>query len=498
MSTADIVVVGAGIVGLAVARELALRDPRRRVVVLEREDRVGTHQTGRNSGVVHAGIYYAPGSLKARLCVAGMRELAAYCQARELEYERCGKLIVALDPGELPALDELERRGHANGVPGLRRLDAAGLREIEPHAAGIAALHSPETAIVDFAAIARAYADDLREAGGEVVTDAAVEGIEVRAAAAAESPVVARVGADEPSPVGGPPAGADQPAAGTESAAGASSRRNVLPHLRGEVAESPAAGASSRRNILPHSRGEVAEAPAAGASSQRNVLPHSRGEVAEAPAAGASSRRIVLRHRRGEVVAGFAVFCAGAWSDRLATMAGAPADPRIVPFRGSYMRLVANRRELVRGLIYPVPDPRLPFLGVHLTRHLGGDVLIGPTALLAPTNGRRLGATLRWPGTWRMARRWWRTGLTELQHAISPATLTRAAARYVPELQPGDAEPAWAGVRAQAVARDGRLVDDFAFSHTERALHVRNAPSPAATASLAIAKYVADQAERAL
>jgi L-2-hydroxyglutarate oxidase len=454
MSTADIVVVGAGIVGLAVARELALRDPRRRVVVLEREDRVGTHQTGRNSGVVHAGIYYAPGSLKARLCVAGMRELAAYCEARGLEYERCGKLIVALDPGELPALDELERRGHANGVLGLRRLDAAGLREIEPHAAGIAALHSPETAIVDFAAIARAYADDLREAGGEIVTDAAVEGIEVRAAAAAESPVVARVGTDEPSPVGGPPAGADQPAAGTESAAGASSRRNVLPH--------------------------------------------SRGEVAESPAAGASSRRIVLRHRRGEVVAGFAVFCAGAWSDRLATMAGAPADPRIVPFRGSYMRLVANRRELVRGLIYPVPDPRLPFLGVHLTRHLGGDVLIGPTALLAPTNGRRLGATLRWPGTWRMARRWWRTGLTELQHAISPATLTRAAARYVPELQPGDAEPAWAGVRAQAVARDGRLVDDFAFSHTERALHVRNAPSPAATASLAIAKYVADEAERAL
>ena len=476
MSTADIVVVGAGIVGLAVARELALRDPRRRVVVLEREDRVGTHQTGRNSGVVHAGIYYAPGSLKARLCVPGMRELAAYCEARELEYERCGKLIVALDPGELPALDELERRGHANGVPDLRRLDAAGLREIEPHAAGIAALHSPETAIVDFAAIARAYADDLREAGGEIVTEAAVEGIEVRAAAAAESPVVARVGADEPSPVGGPPAGADQPAAGTESAAGASSRRNVLPHLRGEVAESPAAGASSRRNVLPHSR----------------------GEVAESPAAGASSRRIVLRHRRGEVVAGFAVFCAGAWSDRLATMAGAPADPRIVPFRGSYMRLVANRRELVRGLIYPVPDPRLPFLGVHLTRHLGGDVLIGPTALLAPTNGRRLGATLRWPGTWRMARRWWRTGLTELQHAISPATLTRAAARYVPELQPGDAEPAWAGVRAQAVARDGRLVDDFAFSHTERALHVRNAPSPAATASLAIAKYVADEAERAL
>src|SRR5215207_3173876 len=247
MSTADVAVVGAGIVGLAVARELALRDPRRRVVVLEREDRVGAHQTGRNSGVVHAGIYYAPGSLKARLCVAGMRELAAYCQAQELEYERCGKLIVALDPGELPALDELERRGHANAVPGLRRVDATGLREIEPHAAGSAALHSPETAIVDFAAVARAYADDLREAGGVIVTGAAVEGVEVRAAAA-ESPAVARIA----------------------------------------VATS-----------------------------------------------GASPRRIVLRHSRGEVVAGFAVFCAGASSDRLAMMAGAPADPRIVPFRGS-------------------------------------------------------------------------------------------------------------------------------------------------------------------
>jgi (S)-2-hydroxyglutarate dehydrogenase len=398
----DIAVVGAGIVGLAVARELTRRDPQRRVVVLERADRVASHQTGRNSGVVHAGIYYAPGSLKARLCVAGVRELAAYCDERGLAYERCGKVIVALERGEVPALDELARRGEANGVPGLRRLDEAGLREVEPHAAGIAALHSPETAIVDFAAIARALGDDVREAGGEIVTGAAVEGVEVR--------------------------------------------------------------------------GRAGPAPAA-------------------PATGAA-RRIVLRHSGGEVVAGFAVFCAGAWSDRLAVLAGAGADPRIVPFRGAYMRLVPHRRELVRGLIYPVPDPRLPFLGVHLTRHLDGDVMIGPTALLTP--GGRLGDTLRWPGTWRMARRWWRTGVTELHHALSPAALTRAAARYVPELEPGDAEPAWAGVRAQAIARDGRLVDDFAFSHTERALHVRNAPSPAATASLAIARHVADEAERAL
>jgi (S)-2-hydroxyglutarate dehydrogenase len=390
MSTADIVVVGAGIVGLAVARELALRDPRRRVVVLEREDRVGTHQTGHNSGVVHAGIYYAPGSLKARLCVEGARELYGFCERHDIPVERCGKVIVALTPEELPGLDALEERGRRNGVPGLRRVDRAGLRELEPHAEGVAALHSPATGIVDFPAVARALAAEVAERGGTLALGREVTDVDSRP-----------------------------------------------------------------------------------------------GEV-------------VLSTPAGELAARHAVFCAGAWSDRLATMAGAPADPRIVPFRGSYMRLVANRRELVRGLIYPVPDPRLPFLGVHLTRHLGGDVLIGPTALLAPTNGRRLGATLRWPGTWRMARRWWRTGLTELQHAISPATLTRAAARYVPELQPGDAEPAWAGVRAQAVARDGRLVDDFAFSHTERALHVRNAPSPAATASLAIAKYVADEAERAL
>jgi 2-hydroxyglutarate dehydrogenase len=389
----QIAVVGAGIVGLAVARELALRDPRRRVVVLEREEHVAMHQTSRNSGVVHAGIYYAPESLKARLCVAGARELAAYCEARGLAYDRCGKLIVALGPGDLPALDELARRGAANGVAGLRRLDAAALREIEPHAAGIAALHSPATAIADFAAIARALADDLRAAGGEVVTNAAVAGVELRGA--------------------GP------------------------------------------------------------------------------------GRRIVLRHARGELAAGFAVFCAGAASARLARLAGAAPDPWIVPFRGAYMRLVPRRRELVRGLIYPVPDPRLPFLGVHLTRTTGGDVLIGPTALPAPAGPRDLAATLLRPGSWRLARRWWRTGVTELHRAVSPAALAREAARYVPALDPRDAEPAWVGVRAQAVARDGRLLDDFAFSRTERALHVRNAPSPAATAALAIARHVADEAERA-
>ena len=405
MPETDIAIVGGGILGLAVARELGRRAAGRRVVVLEREDRIAFHQTGHNSGVAHAGIYYAPGSLKAKLCVAGVRELAEYCEARSIAYERCGKVIVALDERELPGLDELQRRGEANGVPGLRRLDAAGLRAIEPHAAGVAALHSPETAIVDFAAVARALADDVREQGGEIVCGAGVREIEVRSASGN----------------------------------------------------------------------------------------------------GSGDRRIVLRHASGELRAGFAVFCAGAWSDRLARLAGADPDPRIVPFRGAYLRLAPQAAQLVRGLIYPVPDPALPFLGVHLTRHAGGDVLIGPTALLAPARDayelrrvrrRDLGETLRWPGTWKLARQWWRTGVTELRHATSAAALTRAAARYVPELRPGDTLPGWAGVRAQALGRDGRLVDDFVFSHTDRALHVRNAPSPGATASLAIARHVADEAER--
>jgi 2-hydroxyglutarate dehydrogenase len=395
MSTADIVVVGAGIVGLAVARELALRDPRRRVVVLEREDRIGTHQTGRNSGVVHAGIYYAPGSLKAWLCVEGARELYEFCEERGVPFERCGKVIVALDESELPGLDELERRGVANGVPGLRRMDRDGLQEIEPHAVGVAALHSPATGIIDFQAVARALGAELRADGVELVTACAVSDV-----------------------------------------------------------------------------------------SPRNG-------------------RLEIAHERGITAARFAIFCAGAWSDRLATRAGAPADPRIVPFRGQYLKLKPERASLVRSLIYPVPDPALPFLGVHLTRHISGDVLVGPTALLAPSRDayslarvrpRDVAATLAWPGTWRMARRWWRTGATEMRYALSRAQLARAAARYVPALGAGDVERAFAGVRAQALARDGKLVDDFVFSRSERALHVRNAPSPAATSSLAIARVVADEA----
>jgi (S)-2-hydroxyglutarate dehydrogenase len=395
----DVVVVGAGILGLAVARELHARHPDLSIAVLEKEARVGVHQTSHNSGVIHAGIYYAPGSLKAQLCVEGARALYEFCDRHGVKAERCGKLIVALDRDELGPLDELERRGRENGVPDLRRLSAGELREVEPHAAGVEALHSPATGIADFPGVAHALAAELRAEGVDVVTDCAVTG------------------------------------------------------------------------------------------------------------ASANSRRLRVEHAQGSTDARFAVFCAGAWSDRLAVRTGAPADPRIVPFRGAYLKLRPERRTLVRGLIYPVPDPQLPFLGVHLTKHVSGDVLVGPTALLAPSRDaysltrvrpRDLAATLSWGGTWRMARRWWRTGTTELRFAASRRRFAQAAARYVPELKPRDVEPAFAGIRAQALARDGKLVDDFVFSPTERALHVRNAPSPGATSALAIARVVVDRAEQGL
>ena len=379
----DLAVVGGGILGLAVARELVSRHPGRSATVLERSGQVAGGQTGANSGVIHAGIYYKPGSLKARMCVAGARALYDYCEEMRIPFDRCGKVIVARNEDELPPLDELERRGRENGVPGLRRLDPGELREIEPHCQGVAALHSPATGIVDFGAVARALAAELGGRGVPVVTGCGVEGVD-----------------------SGP-------------------------------------------------------------------------------------GRVVLRHEQGETRARFAVFCAGAGADRLAVMAGAPADPRIVPFRGAYLYLRPERRELVRSLIYPVPDPSLPFLGVHLSRHIDGEVSLGPTALLAPGAVR----DLTWPGTWRMARRWWRTGVEEVRHAVSRGALAKAAAEYVPEIGPKDFEGGFAGVRAQAVGRDGALVDDFVLSETEHALHVRNAPSPAATSSLALAGLIADRAD---
>ena len=403
----DVAVVGGGIVGLATARELALRG--RSVIVLEREPELGRHQTSHNSGVIHAGIYYAPGSLKARLCVEGASALYEYCAGRGIHAERCGKLVVAVSDDELERLDELERRATANGVQDLARLGPDEIAAIEPAAVGRSALHSPNTGMVDFGAVAAAYADDVREHGGEIRVGAGV-----RALVEHEDHV--------------------------------------------EV---------------------VLDGPAPNGSSGAAVPDESSG--------------VRARH---------AVACAGAWSDRLALASGARPDARIVPFRGAYLRLVPERTDLVRGQIYPVPDPSLPFLGVHLSRTIDGEVLIGPTALLAPARDayrlstvRRndLGATLRWPGTARLVRKWWRTGLTELGHATSRRLLVRAAARYVPALRPQDVRPGPAGIRAQALGRDGALLDDFMLARTGRAVHVLNAPSPAATASLAIAEMIASE-----
>jgi L-2-hydroxyglutarate oxidase len=394
--SADFVVIGGGILGLAVARELLGRQPGASLSVLERESRLAAHQTSHSSGVVHAGIYYAPGSLKARLCVEGARLLYAYCDERGIEARRSGKLIVATEGSELSRLDELERRGQANRVPGLRRVGPEEIAEIEPHARGIAALHSPETGVVDFARVATAFADDVEAAHGTVETGAGV------------------------------------------------------------------------RRLVP----------------------------------AASSIRV--EHERGATEAGLVISCAGAWSDRLAVAAGAPADPRIVPFRGAYLRLRPERRELVRASIYPVPDPDLPFLGGHLTRGVDDEVLLGPSALmvgardayrLGRVRWRELASSLAWPGTWRLATRFWRTGLAEIRHAASRKAFVADLRRFVPELAVGDVLPAFSGIRAQALGRDGRLVDDFVVHRTERALHVRNAPSPAATSSLALARLIVDEAE---
>jgi 2-hydroxyglutarate dehydrogenase len=375
----DVAVIGGGIVGLATARELLLRHPGLKLVVLEAAPAIASGQTGQTSGVIHAGIYYEPGSLKARLCVEGAALLYEYCEERGIAARRDGKLIVAADAAEVPRLDELQRRAEANGVPGIRRLAEEEIGAVEPHATGGAALHSTQTGVVDYRAVAAALADDVSATGGELLTGAGV-----------------------------------------------------------------------------------------------NALIHRDGGIE-------------LAHDRGPTWARFAVACAGAGADRLAVKAGAPADPRIVPFRGAYLELRPERAELVRASVYPVPDPALPFLGAHLTRTFDGRVLLGPSALMIG------GAT--WPGAWRVAWRHRRAALRELHHAARPAAYVDEARRLVPELHAGDFVRGPAGVRAQAVARDGELVDDFVIHETQRALHVRNAPSPAATSSLALAKLIADRAD---
>ncbi len=390
----DVAVVGGGILGLAIARELTLRRPGLAITVFEKDDELGGHQTGHNSGVVHAGIYYKPGSLKATLCTRGRLLLREFCIERGLPYDECGKLVVAVGPDEMARFDELERTAGANGVPGLRRVDGAGIREIEPHAAGIAALHSPATAITDYVAVAKAMAVDVEAAGGVVRCGTTVTAIE-------RGPFTATM------------------------------------------------------------------------------------TTADGPV---EARQVIV--------------CAGLQSDRVSAPVDGEAGPRIVPFRGEYMVIDEAKRDLVRGLIYPVPDPRYPFLGVHFTRRVDGVVDIGPNAVLAlaregygrtDVDLRDVGDLISWPGFWRMASRHWRTGVKEVWGSLSTSAYLAGAARYVPEIGPDDVTRGPSGIRAQAVDRDGGLVDDFRINEHDNVVTIRNAPSPAATSSLAIAEYVLDQ-----
>lgn len=392
MSGQRYVVVGGGIVGLATAREIAGRHPGSGVTVLEKEAAVGLHQTSHNSGVVHAGLYYPAGSLKAKLCARGRGLLRQFCSDHGLPFQECGKVVVARHEEELERLADIEARAGANGVPDLRRLDRFGLAAVEPHAAGIAALHSPRTAIADFGAVARALACGLDVRTGFEVTSFAVSPTEV-------------------------------------------------------------------------------------------TITGSAGQEAAAD-------RVII--------------CGGLHSDVLARLAGAPAGPAIVPFRGEYWRLVPEKAGLVRGLIYPVPDPRYPFLGVHFTRRVDGSVDLGPNAVLglAREGYRRrdvdpgwLAGLLRSRGFWAMARANWRAGAHELAGSLSKHVFIARAATLLPGIGPGDVERAPAGVRAQAVDHDGALVDDFRISRVgadARIVAVVNAPSPAATSCLAIAEHICD------
>jgi L-2-hydroxyglutarate oxidase len=393
---ADVVVVGGGIVGLATA--LAISANQRRVVVLEAEPQIAAHQTGHNSGVIHSGLYYKPGSLKARTCVAGRDALYRLCAEEGIAHERCGKLVVASTADELPRLDELERRGAANALGQVRRLDGSGIRACEPEATGVAALWVESTGIVDFAQVAAAYARRVESQGGEI-----------------------------------------------------------------------------RRNCR-----FVALRPGAPARVETSL---------------------------GTIEARHVVNCAGLESDRIARRCGVDPGVRIVPFRGEYFTLRSERRSLVRGLIYPVPDPRFPFLGVHLTRRIDGAIEAGPNAVLALRRGgygrwrisaRDIAATLSYPGFWKLARRFWRTGAGELRRSGSRRLFARDLRKLVPAITAGDLAPGGNGVRAQAVDRRGNLVDDFVIVEAAGQTHVVNAPSPAATASLAIGETIAERVLREL
>ena len=393
----DVAVIGAGIVGLATALRLLEQRPDLSITLLEKEATVASHQTGHNSGVLHAGLYYQPGSLKARLCREGKAELEAYCEAHGVPVEHSGKLVIALDESELGRLDALKQRALANGVPGLEEVGPERIRELEPHAAGIRALWSPGTGIVDFVAVARAFAHDIVERGAAIETRRAVRSIEQRG--------------DE----------------------------------------------------------------------------------------------LVIGTARGDVAARRVIACAGLQADRIAAMTGdaGPDRPRIVPFRGDYYTLRPEARHLVRGLIYPLPDPAFPFLGVHLTKRIDGSVLAGPNAVLATARegyGRfdislqDVSDTLAYAGFRKAARRFWRVGAQEMWRDWSKRAFLADLRRFVPALSASHLDFGPSGIRAQAVASDGSLVDDFMLGGSDRVLHVYNAPSPAATSSLAIGRVLAIEA----
>ncbi|HXY94233.1 MAG TPA: L-2-hydroxyglutarate oxidase [Acidimicrobiia bacterium] len=387
----DVVVVGGGIVGLATARAVLRARPGTDLAVLEKESRVAQHQTGRNSGVLHSGIYYRPGSQKAAMCVEGRRAMERFCAAHDVPFEQCGKVIVAVDERDLPRLAELERRAVVNGVRA-RRIGPEELRELEPHAAGVAALHVPETGVVDFGGVASVLARELERAGSTLHLGHQGIGVDERAT-----------------------------------------------------------------------------------------------EVTVATDRGPYTGRVLVN-------------CAGLQSDLVATADGVAPEVQIVPFRGEYYSLAPHAAHLVRHLVYPVPDPELPFLGVHLSRGIDGAVHAGPNAVLAlqregyswsSIDVRDLRRLARFPGFWRMARRYWPVGVVEVYRSVSKHALARSLSRLVPGIAAADLVPHRAGVRAQAVARDGTLLDDFVLRETPRAVHVLNAPSPAATASLMIGESIA-------
>jgi L-2-hydroxyglutarate oxidase LhgO len=393
----DVAIIGAGIVGLATGMELIRQRPGLKVVVLEKESAVAAHQTGHNSGVIHSGLYYKPGSLRAHLCLEGKTELERFCKEHTIPLDICGKVIVATDEREIPALETLLRRGLANGVPGLRELNAEQICEIEPYATGVRGVHVPTTGITDFRIVSEKYAEVIQQCGGEVFTNSGVERI------------VRKSGA------------------------------------------------------------------------------------------------ITLETTSGAVEARCVVNCAGLQSDRIARMAGASLSLRIIPFRGEYYEIVPSKQYLVKGLLYPVPDPRFPFLGVHFTRGIHGGVEAGPNAVLS---FKREGykrtsfdfgdafSTAAFPGFWKMASQYWKDGFGEFYRSWSKQAFTRALQKLLPSLTEQDIRPGGSGVRAQALDRSGKLLDDFHFVYQDRILHVCNVPSPAATASLAIGKEIVSMLDK--